>query len=392
MEGWRAGLLEGTPVLHLECCDRADDAGCSGQRTGDDLCRVHGRPECSASDFGAERHEQRVAGLRDATGDHHDVRIQNIQKIGDPGAQVARGIADDLARRAPGPFLVGGGPIGRLEGGHRLVRRDGRAGRTAPGRCVRLWTAQEHGERLHAVVVPNFDYLKSKKIANAREALRDQIAGLSNQLPKYKRLMSYQVQGDPLPRTTTRKIKRMEIKGLVESGELKASDTTPAASPSDSQNTGLESAVGQEVISCLRETYHRDVPIDPNMNLELDLGFDSMERIELLTSLEEVLHVALPEDFGAEILTVRDLITGLERQAGILTTAGTASRQSWKTILARDSDDAEKCLPFHLPGAAVTISKYICLRLIYYLVFRTLLRLTTQGFVFPQAQRVASLD
>ncbi len=244
---------------------------------------------------------------------------------------------------------------------------------------IGVFSAQERGERLHAVVVPNFDYLKANRIANTREFLRDQIAGLSNQLPKYKRLMSYQIQSDPLPRTTTRKIKRLEIKRLVESGELQASDTAPAASPSDPQNTGLESAVGQEVISCLRETYHRDMPIDPNMNLELDLGFDSMERIELLTSLEEVLHVALPEDFGAEILTVRDLITGLEQQAGILTTAGTASRQSWKTILARDTGDAEKCLPFHLSGAAVTIFKYICLRLVYYLVFRTLLRLKTQG-------------
>ena len=151
------------------------------------------------------------------------------------------------------------------------------------------------------------------------------------------------------------------------------------ASPSDPEDTGLESAVGQEVISCLRETYHRDMPIDPNMNLELDLGFDSMERIELLTSLEQVLNVELPEDFGAEIHTVRDLITGLEQQAGIVTTAGTASRQSWKTILSRDSGEAEECLPFHLSGAAVTIFKYICLRLTYYLLFRTLLRLKTQA-------------
>jgi long-chain acyl-CoA synthetase len=104
-----------------------------------------------------------------------------------------------------------------------------------------------------------------------------------------------------------------------------------------------------------------------------------MERIELLTSLEEVLHVALPEDFGAEIHTVLDLITGLEQQAGIVPTAGTASRQSWETILARGTGDAEKCLPFDLSGSAVTIFKYICLRLLYYLVFRTLLRLKTQG-------------
>ncbi|HSW40736.1 MAG TPA: AMP-binding protein, partial [Acidobacteriota bacterium] len=38
---------------------------------------------------------------------------------------------------------------------------------------------QEPGERLHGVVVPNFDFLKSKKIANARETIRDEIASLS---------------------------------------------------------------------------------------------------------------------------------------------------------------------------------------------------------------------
>ena len=122
---------------------------------------------------------------------------------------------------------------------------------------------QERGERLHAVVVPNFDYLKTKKIANAREALRDQMAALSNQLPKYKRLMSYQIQSDPLPRTTTRKIKRLELKQLVESGQVQPSEGTPAPAASGREDRALmESAVGQEVINCLRETYHRDMPIE----------------------------------------------------------------------------------------------------------------------------------
>ena len=134
----------------------------------------------------------------------------------------------------------------------------------------------------------------------------------------------------------------------------------------------LESAVGQEVIACLREIYHRDTPIDPDMNLELDLGFDSMERIELLSTLEEVLHLELPEDFGARIFTVRDLIAGLEQQAGVVTGAGIASRQSWKTILSKESEDGEESLPFHLAGTAVNIFKYVCLRLGCYLVFPAL--------------------
>jgi long-chain acyl-CoA synthetase len=237
---------------------------------------------------------------------------------------------------------------------------------------------QERGERLHAVVVPNFDYLKSKRIANAREALRDQIAGLSNQLPKYKRLMSYQLQSDPLPRTTTRKIKRLELKKLVESGQLRTQDDARAA-PDQEDRSILQSAVGQEVIQCLRETYRRDRPIEPSMNLELDLGFDSMERVELLASIEQTLDLHLPEDFGAEIFTVRDLIVQLEQQAGIVSRSGGQERQSWEKILSAESISREEAASFHLSGPVGAFLKFLLLRLIYYALFKTLLRLETRG-------------
>jgi long-chain acyl-CoA synthetase len=245
---------------------------------------------------------------------------------------------------------------------------------------IGVFSSQERGERLHAVVVPNFDYLKSRRVANAREFLRDQIAGLSNQLPKYKRLMSYQVQSDPLPRTTTRKVKRLEIKRLIESGQSQASNNGQAPSATGQEEAAiLDSAVGQEVLNCLRETYRRDMPIDLNTNLELDMGFDSMERIELLTNLEQILNLQLPEDFGAEILTVRDLITGLERQAGLGSGTGTAKRQSWKTILAQESTSLEETAHSRMSGPALTLFKFVCLRMIYYILFRTLLQLKAQG-------------
>jgi long-chain acyl-CoA synthetase len=239
---------------------------------------------------------------------------------------------------------------------------------------------QERGERLHAVVVPNFDYLKTKKIANAREALRDKIAGLSNQLPKYKRLMSYQIQGEPLPRTTTKKIKRLELKRLVESGELQQSENDPAGTALQAEDAALlESAVGQEVLSCLRETYHRDMPIDPGMNLELDLGFDSMERVELLASLEQVLHIQLPDDFGAELFTVRDLISRLENEAGVVERSGVAERRSWGKILADEMSDEEEAPALKLSSAPVTIAKFLVLRLIKYLIFVPFLRFEIRG-------------
>jgi long-chain acyl-CoA synthetase len=238
---------------------------------------------------------------------------------------------------------------------------------------------REGAERLHAVVVPDFDALKAKKIANTREILRDEIARLSNQLPHYKRLMSYQIQKEPLLRTTTRKIKRLELKRLIESGELHDAESAGVAGEISLEDRELkESAVGQEVLSCLRETYHRDVPIELDMNLELDLGFDSMERVELLTSLEQLLGLELPESFGAETFTVRDLIRGLQQQAGAVATGGGAPRQSWRKILSAESLEREEVLKARFSGPLVTSFRYAAVKMLY-LLFKVLLRLRAAG-------------
>jgi long-chain acyl-CoA synthetase len=245
---------------------------------------------------------------------------------------------------------------------------------------IGVFSAQERGERLHGVVVPNFDYLKEKKIANTREALRDQIGSLSNQLPKYKRLMSYQIQADALPRTTTRKIKRLALKKQIESAPIPGAPNSGAPAVGAPEDKALmESRVGREVIRCMRDTYRRDMPIDAGMNLELDLGFDSMERVELLASLEQRLNLELPDDFGAEMFMVRDLISQLEQQAAVDRGAGSASRQSWNTILSEESLSKDPEVRLRLSGAAGSIFKHVCLRLIYFTLFRTLLRLNVHG-------------
>ena len=82
------------------------------------------------------------------------------------------------------------------------------------------------------------------------------------------------------------------------------------------------------------------------MNLELDLGFDSMERVELLASLEQALNLELPDDFGAGVLTVRDLVIGLEQQAGVVSGSGSQERPSWKKILSDDSLGREEAANF----------------------------------------------
>ena len=141
----------------------------------------------------------------------------------------------------------------------------------------------------------------------------------------------------------------------------------------------LESAVGQVVLNCLRETYHREVSEDPSLNLELDLSFDSMERVELLASLAHELNLSLPEDFGGDIFTVRDLIRGLEQQVISPTPGSSVSKQSWKRILSGEALNHEGEVRAHFSGTFLTLVKYACLRFLYYAVFKPFLRLELYG-------------
>src|SRR5271168_4642818 len=70
-------------------------------------------------------------------------------------------------------------------------------------------------ERLHAVIVPNFELLREKKIVNSKEAIRFEIEALSHKIASTKRLGSYDIWQEDLPRTTTRKLKRFQIEKQV---------------------------------------------------------------------------------------------------------------------------------------------------------------------------------
>src|SRR5579862_6234536 len=98
----------------------------------------------------------------------------------------------------------------------------------------------EAGDRLHAVIVPNFDVLRQKKIVNAREVIRYDIESLSQQIASTKRIGSYEIWQEDLPRTTTRKIKRFEVEKRVKGNEtrkLSEDSELPSERPLTEQET-----------------------------------------------------------------------------------------------------------------------------------------------------------
>ena len=206
----------------------------------------------------------------------------------------------------------------------------------------------EGGDRLHAVVVPNFDALRQRKIVNAKEAIRFDIEGLSPKIASTKRVGSYELWQDDLPRTTTRKIKRFEVEKRVRANQARkgADDSDlPAEKPLNADELAwLEQPDVQRGLKIVRETA-RAVPqtMRPTLNLELDFGLDSMQRVELLSHLEEELGGNVEESHLAEIYSIRDLLDAVLTSAGSgAAPAGTRSAAAgWKSILAEDPVDPD---------------------------------------------------
>jgi len=207
-------------------------------------------------------------------------------------------------------------------------------------------------ERLHAVVVPNFELLRERKIVNSKEVIRIDIEALSHKIASTKRLGSYDIWQEDLPRTTTRKLKRFQIEKKVR--ELKQKGGGDSDVGAEDVGTAIEKPLTADDQQWLeREDVRRALtivqessrnPLDaihPTHNLELDLGLDSMQRVELLTALEQHLGGEVPESQLAELYSVRDLIDAILASAGRGEGQARAAEPAWSTILSEPVTDPE---------------------------------------------------
>jgi long-chain acyl-CoA synthetase len=197
-------------------------------------------------------------------------------------------------------------------------------------------------ERLHAVIVPNFDVLRERKIVNAREVIRFDVENLSMELPSTKRILSFDLWSDPLPRTTTRKLKRFEIQRRVLAGESVGTGNAGAAAeePTGEEAAWLASSEVQKALEVIRAASKAEKAVLPSSNLELDLGFDSMERVELVVALERRMNAQLDEKMIAQVYTVRELVDAvLQARGGSAIVSSRASAPGWDAVLSVDPED-----------------------------------------------------
>jgi long-chain acyl-CoA synthetase len=197
-------------------------------------------------------------------------------------------------------------------------------------------TAGVATESLRALILPDFDYLKAQRLSSAREAIRWDMENYSRLLPAYKRVTGFILVKEPFPRTRLGKIQRHRVQELYQ--DLLAAPPSPeGAAPADDPVLARPGA--DRILALLSERAKgRAVRLDDS--LELDVGIDSLGRVELVVALEEMFGIELPDGAGSEVFTVRELITRVLEAAGSGRAPTVSRRSPWEAILSSPPDAA----------------------------------------------------
>ncbi len=156
------------------------------------------------------------------------------------------------------------------------------------------------GERVAAVVVPEKDLTDEE----AQSRIDGHMHEVSAKLPLYKRVKTFEIRAEELPRTPTRKVKRRELVAwLQEKRILEAKDATPAADTDREWLLDLVARVAEKPRSAV------------SLDLGLDeLGFDSLMYNELAVAIEGATGESLTADALMSTTRIRELAENLKRR------------------------------------------------------------------------------
>jgi len=224
-------------------------------------------------------------------------------------------------------------------------------------------------EKLCAVVVPDFDYLKARNIANAREWVVWELENLGRELPEYQRVHDFVLRVEPLPRTSTRKVRRFELKDQLESLRKRV---RPAAAKerllTPDERAQMDSPAGLAIVAAIKQ-HKPDVElIHPGMNLEIDLELDSLARAECVASTEQALKIELKQAELPAVQTVGELLnlvtTKLRGSSEKFGPTPGGGRVQWRDIVKREHVQLPELEPILKEKPLIALFAFVVLSVI----------------------------
>jgi long-chain acyl-CoA synthetase len=178
------------------------------------------------------------------------------------------------------------------------------------------------GNNLFAVVVPDMIFVAQEGIGNIKEKIKFDVIDAYNQTAEnYKKIHDFLITADDIPRTRLGKLQRYKLTQFIQSRKDKKSDFK--IKPPKIEEYKVISEYLKEVTG---------VNISPNAHIEIDLGLDSLELVELQMFLRKTFGVTLNEGEIPKYSVVKELAQYVHEKKTDSQTSGF----DWKTIFTAD--------------------------------------------------------
>lgn len=179
----------------------------------------------------------------------------------------------------------------------------------------------EDEKHLIAIIYPDFKVLEEKKIANAKEAIKWEVIDKYNiTAPKYKKILDIVIVKEELPKTKLGKLRRFMLKDLLKGNNLAKESQEGMVSEKESEkrvSTSKEINTQEfKAISKFIETLHDEIEIIPESHLEIDLGLDSLDIVEIIAFIQNTFRVDISEEDFSRIKTVEALCQYVREKGG----------------------------------------------------------------------------
>ena len=175
---------------------------------------------------------------------------------------------------------------------------------------------------LTAVIYPNFQKISEEKITNIKETLKwGVIDSYNGKAPNYKKILDIRIVQEEMPKTKIGKIRRFMIPEML---KAKENDNIVIEEPKFEEYTMLK-----EYLVKVKKK-----PVTPFAHIELDLGMDSLDMVELLTYLESTFGIKASEELIIENSTVEKLAVYIKENRG----ENVIEEVNWNEYLNKDID------------------------------------------------------
>jgi long-chain acyl-CoA synthetase len=180
-----------------------------------------------------------------------------------------------------------------------------------------------HNEMLHAVIVPNNDFLNSNAVTDINRYFRDEVISPFNaEMSSYKRIMQFTLVKSELPRTRLSKLQRFKFADLLEQKENKK---ITEEEPKSVEYHAIKSFIESQV----------DMDILPDHNLEFDISLDSLGKLSLIDFIEKTFGIKLNEEQLLKFPSIRKIAEYVQHNKLF---HKTDQESSWAGDLKEDSE------------------------------------------------------